>query len=68
MIIREQDAQLGCILWLPPKNKLPASSIALDDRNKDKIDDDGFNHPVVVIDGRQRLVVVQIVELLGPQL
>ena len=64
MVIKEQDAQLGCILWLPPKSKLPASSVAFDDRNNNKIDDDGFNHPVVVIGGRQQFVVVQIVELL----
>jgi hypothetical protein len=44
--------------------KLPASSIASDDCTNNKIDDDGFNHPVIAnLDGRCSLLEFAVEKL-----
>ncbi|ESZ91507.1 hypothetical protein SBOR_8105 [Sclerotinia borealis F-4128] len=50
--LKESDICVGCIVWLPPKIEGDGSLVCVRGKsccNGKKLDDDGYNHPVVIL-------------------
>ena len=55
------EVQVGDILWLPRKDQLPPDSLGLKPSNAARLQGGVFDHPVVVVDRRDHVVVIHIV-------